>query len=315
MSTFYLQNGFLSFFLCDASKTGDIGSSVEYFKNNCFELERSPHPSCESGNDKECGPIDPKYPGRWVLPCKNGAPDQIFGGSNGKMAYKIPDQEMKDAVIMAYWLTQNTCSTPDGFMQKYNYPSAWAGCPGDGGTLGAKPTFKDCATTGQTPEEFFNCADVQIVGGGSANGDPGPRRQSPVATDDNTGAKPTADTNKKAGEATVDKTKSPTVDKKEDGGDDYAAFSPSHSSPKAHSSPKDCASKPEVVDPTEIVADDAQCAGHFKQCGGKGYGGPTTCCDKRYTCVALAPYYHQCLSSSPMGGGHATHGGHEKRQY
>jgi hypothetical protein len=162
------------FYLCDVSGTHDLDvhDDVQFWKDNCHELERSPHSSCESGKDKSCGPIDQKYPSRWVVPCgEPGAADQVLGGPNGKMAYKIPDKEIKHGVIQAYWLTQNTCSSPDGFMEQYEYPSAWAGCSGDGGSVGGRPSQPSCLKSGQTPEEFFNCADVRVTRDGSGTSD------------------------------------------------------------------------------------------------------------------------------------------------
>lgn len=164
------HNGYLEFYLCDVSKMAGEDISYDGFAEHCHYLERSPNDSCESGKDKECGPIDPKWPGRWVLPCRNAGGDQgdqILGGSNGKMAYKIPDVEIEMGVVQMYWLTQNSCNDPDGFMENYNYPKAWAGCPGDGGSVGGKPSHEKCGAGG-FPEEFWNCADVQVTSGAGA---------------------------------------------------------------------------------------------------------------------------------------------------
>lgn len=60
---------YLNLYLCDASKASDIENSSAYFKANSKELERSPSPACEAGTDKECGAIDPKFSGRWVILC------------------------------------------------------------------------------------------------------------------------------------------------------------------------------------------------------------------------------------------------------
>lgn len=148
--------------------------SVDFFKQSCKYLERSPHPACEDGTDMDCGPIDPKFPGRWTVPCnrQSGGSDQIFGGPNGKMAYKIPDVNFPDAVIISYWLTSNSCQTSDGFMQGYNYPKAWGKCPGDGGSTGGRPqdSMLDCVTAKRTPEEFLGCADVRVLGGAGGGG-------------------------------------------------------------------------------------------------------------------------------------------------
>lgn len=162
------HNGYLEFYLCDVSKMPDEDLSWDGFAEHCHYLERSPHESCESGNDKECGPIDPKFPGRWVLPCRNAGGeqgDQLLGGEDGKMAYNIPNVEIEMGVIQMYWLTQNSCNDPDGFMDNYKYPKAWAGCPGDGGSVGGKPNHEKCGSGG-FPEEFWNCADVQVTNSG-----------------------------------------------------------------------------------------------------------------------------------------------------
>jgi hypothetical protein len=96
----------LEFYLCDATKfpSGDI--ELAGFANACHYLKRVPNTSCESGNDKLCGPIDPKFPGRWILPCRLAAGeqgDQIFGGDSGRMAYQIPDVVISDAIVHTYW--------------------------------------------------------------------------------------------------------------------------------------------------------------------------------------------------------------------
>lgn len=107
------HQGYLSFYLCDVSSTSDIENSPEFFNAHCKELERSPLESCEAGTDAECGPIDPKYPGRWVIP------PQVSAVSGEKMAYKIPAGNYDDAVVLTYWRTVNTCNTADNFMQEY----------------------------------------------------------------------------------------------------------------------------------------------------------------------------------------------------
>jgi hypothetical protein len=100
------HGGYLEFYLCDAKMfaSGDI--ERDGFAKACQYLERSPTESCESGKDKKCGPIDPKYPGRWILPCRLAAGDQgdqIFGGPSGEIAYKIPDIVIEDGIIQMYW--------------------------------------------------------------------------------------------------------------------------------------------------------------------------------------------------------------------
>jgi hypothetical protein len=157
-----LQGGFLEFRLCDVSQMPYQDISYDGFAEHCHLLERVPEARCESGDDGECGPIDPTFPSRWVLPCGSAGGDtgdQLMGGANGKMSYRIPDVEIEMGVIHMYWLTQNDCLTPDKFMQNYNYPRAWGDCAGDGGSVGGKPRHHElCDQPGMFPEEFWNCA-------------------------------------------------------------------------------------------------------------------------------------------------------------
>jgi hypothetical protein len=317
------HNGFLSFYLCDVSGTPDkdIKNDPTYFKDNCHELERSPHASCESGNDKTCGPIDPKYPGRWVVPCRSPkASDQVLGGPNGKMAYKIPNKEIKHGVVQAYWLTQNTCNAPDGFMDNYKYPSAWAGCPCDGGATGAHPKQKSCTAVGLTPEEFFNCADVRVSSSGASTGsdesgpsspeiDTSKKATTPSTTTTNTtdateSAATTVSTT--AGDAAENSDVSseedcPPDSESADEAESDAASAPSTSAPTTTSSTVTvCTSGKQYMAPGELdkQPDDASCTQDWKQCGGIGHKGSTKCCNSAHKCVQLSAYYHQCKASS-----------------
>jgi Lytic polysaccharide mono-oxygenase, cellulose-degrading len=104
------HGGYLQFFLCDVSSTGGDLERSTFQSGNCYLLERAYNVPCESGNDPECGPIDPKFPSRWYLPCRVSDSldqNQILGGSNGKMSYKIPNVAIKQGVIMSYWLVSS----------------------------------------------------------------------------------------------------------------------------------------------------------------------------------------------------------------
>jgi Fungal cellulose binding domain len=229
-----------------------------------------------------------------VLPCKSGAPDQVFGGPNGKMAYKIPNVDIPDAVVIAYWLTQNTCNSPDGFMDDYKYPSVWAGCPGDGGVMGGHPKFKDCTTTGQIPEEFFSCGDVQITGG-SGGSSPAPRKVSPVAGTD---APKTsgAESAKATPEATPNAAggKGNATSYAYNGGKTKMTAETATTPPPVTS--VECNKQaPALLQPTNS---EETCSGHWRQCGGKGWDGTTKCCDDKYTCVSVNDFYSQCLTQA-----------------
>lgn len=87
------HNGYMEFLLCnmDACDSDDISKKC-FQSGACEKLMRVPHKSCESGNDRICGPVDPAYPGRWILPPRNqDAPeDNWYGGTNKKMRYALP---------------------------------------------------------------------------------------------------------------------------------------------------------------------------------------------------------------------------------
>jgi hypothetical protein len=105
------QGGYLEFYLCDVSNMPNGDISWQGFGEHCHYLERVPHASCESGNDIECGPVDQDFPGRWVLPCGSAGGDtgdQVLGGENGKMQYRIPNVQIEKGVVQMYWLTQNS---------------------------------------------------------------------------------------------------------------------------------------------------------------------------------------------------------------
>jgi len=62
-------------------------------------------------------------------------------------------------------VTANSCNPPG--MAEYNFPAAWAGCPGDGGSVGGIARgAAPCGPGGKWPEEFWTCADVVIGAGG-----------------------------------------------------------------------------------------------------------------------------------------------------
>lgn len=172
------HGGYLQFFLCDVSQEGDLTQNT-FRSGRCHLLNRASVSSCESGQDSSCGPIDPNHPSRYYLPCRvsdSRDQDQILGGKSGKMKYKIPNVAMSKAVIMSYWLTGNNCNA-DG-LKEYFTSGKWGAvqnsyCPGDGGTVGgyrADHTGTCTTQQGKFPEEFWNCADVKVNGGGSGGG-------------------------------------------------------------------------------------------------------------------------------------------------
>jgi predicted carbohydrate-binding protein with CBM5 and CBM33 domain len=205
------HGGYLEFYLCDVGANPNEDIQFSTFADDCHYLERVAKDSCEAGTDDGCGPIDPKYPGRWVLPCRVRAGDQgdqIFGGSNGKMGYRIPDVDIAVGVVHTYWFTTNTCVDQDGFMDNYAYPSAWAGCPGDGGSTGGKPSHPACGDGGGVAEEYWMCSDVTVGGGGGGGG---AVPDTPTSTSQVTAAATTSMTAAAGSKATTKATTEPTT--------------------------------------------------------------------------------------------------------
>jgi Lytic polysaccharide mono-oxygenase, cellulose-degrading len=197
------HQGFFETFLCNTRNCGGDITRNCFDQNQCVQLQRVPHPSCESGNDHECSPIDFSYPGRWHIPCpaypflfegtSEMTEDQTLGGPNGKMAFKIPDDFNcgKNCVLQSYWVTANTCN-PAGYKEyfdwQYNHGhlESWKQCPGDGITHGGyAPSYPTCGDKGTYPEEFWNCADIHMDGEEFNTHD-----YSPYYLKDNNGQKP-----------------------------------------------------------------------------------------------------------------------------
>eukprot|EP00171_Calliarthron_tuberculosum_P008284 IDg8284t1 len=163
------HNGYFDFFICDVTKCGGDISEACFKKGHCHMLMRAKTPVCESQKSRECGPIDPKYPGRWYVPCRKGGHvgNHFMGGEY--MRYQLPAGFKSDhAVLQWYWATANSCNPP-GFKEYFErFPMpGWGQCPGDGGALGGRnPSIEPCGGKA-FPEEFWMCADVQVTASGA----------------------------------------------------------------------------------------------------------------------------------------------------
>lgn len=163
------HNGFIIFYLCDLDACGTKDLQWKCFtEGHCKKLERVVVPKCEKNNDvNECGPVDPKYPARWYLPCRS--PNKYLGGESGSMRYKLPaDVKCEHCVIQMYWATANACN-PKGFEQYFtnmNFPFGKS-CGGDGGAVGSVRLGAEECGGKAFPEEFWSCSDVKVVKGAS----------------------------------------------------------------------------------------------------------------------------------------------------
>lgn len=286
------HNGFFEFFVCDVSKCGGDVTEKCFTGGHCKQMYRVKTDACESQQSKECAPIDPKYPGRWYIPCRKGGHvgEHFMGGKY--MRYQLPKGfQCEDCVLQWYWNTANSCNPP-GFKEYFEaYPMpGWGSCPGDGGALGGRnPTLSQCGGK-EFPEEFWSCADVRITG--SRVPPPakmpqcGARTQLTGSNDD--------DDNDDDDEQEMAQTKvveqKPVEMKKAVSNDGMQASKPVSGAQVA----SDCV----LNISNDDVDPNAKCAGTWKQCGGKGFQGPTDCCSPEFSCVQVNEYYAQCQTAS-----------------
>jgi len=198
------HQGYFEYFLCDATKCGgDI--SVECFKKgHCHQLMREKTPHCESSQSMECAPVDPAYPGRWYIGCRKGGHvgEDFVGGRS--MRYHLPKGfSTKHAVLQWYWVTANSCNPP-GFLDFFeNHPmDKWGKCGGDGGTIGGRNTGTAECGGKISPEEFWNCADIEINDSGKPSDGDVNEMEVPKAAEkkEDPEEKPTMAVEKKEGE-------------------------------------------------------------------------------------------------------------------
>ena len=160
------HNGFMELHICDVEKCGGEISEDCFRDGHCYQLQRAPNKSCDSGEDMKCGPIDPKYPGRWYLPCPQipftETKAHRYGGD--KMQYLLPaDLSCEHCVLHWYWVAANSCN-PQGLREYFEAPDApkWGNCRGQGGAIGGLPRKqKDCEGD-RFAEEYYQCADISI---------------------------------------------------------------------------------------------------------------------------------------------------------
>lgn len=161
------HNGFMELHICDVAKCGGEISEACFKQGHCYQLLRAHNPSCDSGYDLRCAPRDPSYPGRWYLPCatKPENSQERFGGP--KMQYQLPEGlTCEHCVLHWFWSAANTCNPPGviAFYEGPYGPKNWGECVGQGGAKGGySKVQKDCEKN-RFPEEYYQCADVSIVG-------------------------------------------------------------------------------------------------------------------------------------------------------
>lgn len=164
------HNGFIELHICNADRCGgDISESC--FRNGfCRQLLRARVPSCDSGYNRYCAPIDPRYPGRWYLPCSNWplndyAMDHWGVGGKGHVKYQLPRGfTCNHCVLQWFWTAANTCNPPgvrEYFKSRYG-PKNWGRCKGQGGARGGYIDRNKPCGGRDFPEEYLQCADIKV---------------------------------------------------------------------------------------------------------------------------------------------------------
>merc|ERR1712151_618938 len=166
-----------------------------------FLLERADPPSDCLVNDERdnCVPIDPKHPERWyVPPAKDGVQtagedwsDEMVDTSKlpaatelRSITYKVPaDLTCERCTLQWYWVSANTCLYDADYLAYFKglHAKGWKDVE-----KWAPHVLQPWATadntvcnSGRFSEEFWNCADIAVVGDGSAPR-PSPRPRNPA---------------------------------------------------------------------------------------------------------------------------------------
>lgn len=154
------HNGYSEFRVCDAAKCGgDITNECLRDSRKCVTLQRAWDKSCESRNDKLCGPIDPKYPHRWYHPCPYGKINYYK-----KIKYQLPKGfHCKHCVVQFYWTSANGCNPP-GVWDYFTGPRGpkWGNCKGQGEAVGGYRRWPALCDGDRFAEEYYQCGDITI---------------------------------------------------------------------------------------------------------------------------------------------------------
>lgn len=169
--------GHYEFRICDKPLDRNLKSAVAGQKClNSWILQRAPRsPSCGNSYEGDCQRNNPRHPERWYLPPPK-AGQQVAGenwddASAGPveaghevhaMRFLIPsDLKCSHCTLQWYYATGNTCAYDadyflhdPGFKFWNHYKAGWAKCSNS--CCGPQ-------SSGQWAEEFWNCADVQVV--------------------------------------------------------------------------------------------------------------------------------------------------------
>ncbi|CAM9476506.1 unnamed protein product [Scytosiphon promiscuus] len=158
--------GHLEYFICNSEDLSDPeGGPVT---QGCFNM----HPLDRAEDDGDASPIDPDHPGRYYVdpPCREQEtdqtmPDGAYGGYVVTARHKLPEGlTCTRCIIQMVYYTGHICKLP-GYEQ-FEPDSTPEGCaPSVSDWVNLDPPA--CGEGGAYPEEFWNCADIEIISGES----------------------------------------------------------------------------------------------------------------------------------------------------
>jgi len=167
------HRGHFELFLCDISDGGELTAAC---------LQAQPLYRAED-NTARMG-IDEDYPGRYYLEPKCAGDHEypfpgtdythLQPGQKVRAKYQLPTNvTCSHCVLQWWWITGNSCTAP-GYNKEGLFPDEYSDCSGDGPGLGWKSTgLRECGSdSGAYPEEFWNCADIQILPGDQTTAGP-----------------------------------------------------------------------------------------------------------------------------------------------
>lgn len=161
------HNGFIELHVCNVKHCGGEISESCFRQGFCKQLLRQRDADCETRRNRKCGPIDPKYPGRWYLPCTTVPENkfEMFGPKSIK--YRLPPGLVcEHCVLQWFYNTGNNCNAP-GVIDYFDGPRGplWGTCKGQANAVGGvSRVIQTCGTSrDKFPEEYLQCADIRIL--------------------------------------------------------------------------------------------------------------------------------------------------------
>ncbi|CAK0801617.1 unnamed protein product, partial [Prorocentrum cordatum] len=202
------HKGHFVFRLCDHrldSQAGGYQAQEDCLNEHVLSRARPEevHADCQRDDPRgDCQPYDEANPGHWYLPPHSGS---HLDRAQHRFHYWIPaDLTCESCTLQWWWMSANSCTPhPDAYkcyfqeMERQGWDArAW--CDGVCSYQGECPAEQSAPVL--CGEQFKNCADVRVVGGGATRGPTPAPAPTPVSAP--TGA-PTSSPTAPAGSACV----------------------------------------------------------------------------------------------------------------